>query len=299
MQTKHKIQQLLASAGAWPNKKYGQNFLIDLNLIGLLVEKASISRDDVVLEIGCGTGSLTEELAKAAGRVISVDIDTKLAKIAAAELRDFANTEIVNTDILAGKHHISQAVLEKIAAARGECTGRMLLAANLPYSVGTAAMMNLISGDVFVDAMYVTVQKEVALRMSADTGTEHYGSVSILMDATGEVEIFRILKPSVFWPSPQVESAMVSYKRDPAKVGRIKDLGIFSECISLFIGHRRKMAKACTKFATGPLEEISDWPELFSRAGISGEIRPEQMTPDEYVELANLCCQRLNEKKVP
>ncbi|MBL7106349.1 MAG: ribosomal RNA small subunit methyltransferase A [Phycisphaerae bacterium] len=297
MQTKHKIQQLLASAGAWPNKKYGQNFLIDLNLIGLLVERASISSDDVVLEIGCGTGSLTEELAKAAGRVICVDIDTKLAKIADGELRDFANAEIVNTDILASKHHISQAVLEKIAAARGDCGGRLLLVANLPYSVGTAAMMNLISGDVFVDAMYVTVQKEVALRMNANTGTEYYGSISILMGATGEVDVFRILKPSVFWPAPQVESAMVSYKRDPAKVGRIKDLGILSECIGIFMGHRRKMVKACTKFATGRLGEVSDWLGLFGRVGISGEIRPEQITPDEYVELANLCCEHLNEKK--
>lgn len=289
MQTKQQIQQLLASAGVWPNKRYGQNFLIDLNLIRLLLETAQICDKDVVLEVGCGTGSLTEELAAQAGKVISVEIDSVLAKVAAKRLSAQPNAEIAIGDILETKHTISQTVLEKIAAARKEHKGRFLLVANLPYSAASPTMMNLINGTVFVDAMYVTVQKEVAMRMIAEPGTEHYGSLSIMMNATGRLKLIRTLKPSVFWPQPQVDSAIISFERDPEKAARIADVDLFNQCINLFIGHRRKMLKACTKLATGKLEQIQDWQSIFEKAGIDGELRAEEISPEQYVTLSNLC----------
>ena len=180
MHSKQDIQFLLESAGVRPNKRFGQHFLIDLNLMTKLVEAAEINSRDVVLEVGCGTGSLTEELAEKAGKVIAVEIDHTLAKIASRLLADSKNVLILNADVLKDKHTISSVVADAVKNARKESKGRFLLVANLPYSVASGLMMNLISGDaeslLIPNAMYVTVQKEVAERMIAEPGGKEYGT---------------------------------------------------------------------------------------------------------------------------
>lgn len=293
MQTKQQVQQLLALAGLTPNKRLGQNFLIDLNLMRLIVDTADIKEDDIVLEVGCGTGSLTEGLAEKAGRLIVAEYDEKLAKITQGLLAGKKNTEIINTDILETKHTISHEVIDKIKSARTELSGRFMLVANLPYSIACPLIINLITGSLTADAMHVTVQKEVAERMIAKPGNGHYGILSIALAATGTVKMERILKPSVFWPAPQVSSAMVSYIRDEQKAAQIKDMSLFSEIVSLFLGHRRKMLKACTKLALGNLAQIDNWPEIFETAGINPTDRPEQITPENFIDLANACHQKL------
>jgi 16S rRNA (adenine1518-N6/adenine1519-N6)-dimethyltransferase len=137
--------------------------------------------------------------------------------------------------------------------------------------------------------MYVTVQKQVAERMSAKPGSGDYGGLSIFLSATGQVKTERILKPTVFWPQPQVESAMVSFVRKEEKVNRIKSMGLFGEVINLFMGHRRKMLKACTKFAGGELVKIDNWPEIFEQCSIDPTQRPEKLPPQDYIAIANLC----------
>jgi len=288
MQTKHRIQQLLASAGVEPNKRLGQNFLIDLNLMRLLIETAHISEDDIVLEVGCGTGSLTEALTECAGMVIAVEIDKKLAEIAAGQIKP-GNIEVINADILETKSTISRAVISAIQSARRDKQGRFLLVSNLPYNIASPLMMDLITSRITADAMYVTVQKEVAERMTAEPGDRHYGTLSIHMAATGEVKTERLLKPTVFWPQPQVHSAMVSFVRRQEKVNRIQNMEIFGEVISLFMQHRRKMVQACTKFAAGRLAEVNNWPEIFQQCGVDPHNRPEQLAPEDYIAVANLC----------
>ena len=289
MHTKHQIQQLLASAGVFPNKHFGQHFLIDLNLMRVLIDSAHISGDDIVLEVGCGTGSLTEGLAERAGYCIAVEVDPTLAKIAKEQLAGKDNVNVVNTDILEGKHTISGTVTKAIEAARKKRPGRLLLVANLPYNVACPVMLNLVEGPTVVDEMYVTVQKQVAERMSAKPGSRDYGILSIFLSATGEVKTERILKPTVFWPQPQVESAMVSFVRREEKVSRIKSMELFGEVINLFMGHRRKMLKACTKFASGELLDIDNWPEVFEQCSIDPTQRPEKLPPQDYIAIANLC----------
>ncbi|MHC4635226.1 MAG: 16S rRNA (adenine(1518)-N(6)/adenine(1519)-N(6))-dimethyltransferase RsmA, partial [Planctomycetota bacterium] len=260
MQNKNQIKQLLASIGASPKKRLGQNFLIDLNLMRLLVDSANIKKTDIVLEAGCGTGSLTEEIAEIAAFCIAVEFDRKLAETAKHQLAKKENVEIINADILAKKSAINPVIIDKILAAKSRSPGRLLLVANLPYSVASPLMCNLITGPVTADAMVVTVQKEVAQRMTALPATEHYGSLSILMNATGRTKKIRLLKPTVFWPSPKVDSAMISFVREADKVGRIKNMRIFSDCINLFMQHRRKQLKGCVKFAKGELANIKNWP---------------------------------------
>ncbi len=289
MQTKRQIEQLLAEAGVEPNKRLGQNFLVDLNLMRLLVDNANIGNDDIVLEVGCGTGSLTQALAERAGRVIAVEIDQTLAKIAASELAVAKNVEVFNADILESKNTINRTISGTIELACKKRPGRFLLVSNLPYSIASPLMMNLITGPIVADAMYVTVQKEVAERMTAAPGDRHYGTLSIHIAATGNVKTERVLKPTVFWPAPQVSSAMISFVHKAEKVSRIQSMELLGEVINLFMQHRRKMVKACTKFVAGSLKKINIWPEIFQKCSIDPYNRPEQLTPEDFIAISNLC----------
>jgi 16S rRNA (adenine1518-N6/adenine1519-N6)-dimethyltransferase len=293
LQSKHQIQQLLAAAGASPNKRLGQNFLIDMNLMQLLVAVALISCDDVVLEVGCGTGSLTEAISEKAGMCIAVEYDRKLAEIAKKQLADTGNVEIVNCDILADKHTINRIVLERIQTYRRKYTGRLLLVANLPYQVASPVMINLVTGPVQIDAMYVTIQKEAAQRMSADCSGKDYGPLSIFLAAAGDTRIMRILKPTVFWPQPKVDSAMVSFIGSEEKIRQIRNFELLSAVVNLFMGHRRKMLKSCTRLAEGSLASIDNWPEIFARCSIEANQRPGQLAPQDYISIANLCAEQL------
>ena len=265
MQTKRQIQELLSAAGVSPNRKLGQHFLADLNLMRLLVDSAQIGAGDVVLEIGTGTGSLTEALAEQAGHVVTVELDRTLAGIAQSQLAEAGNVQIVNADVLSGKGIINPLVTEALAQAEarlrntGPVPVRLLLVSNLPYDVASPVMINLVKGPVTADAMFVTVQKEVAERMTARPGSRDYGTLSIFLQATGEVAMTRRLKPSVFWPPPAVDSAMVRYVRDRDKSRRILDMDLFGTVIGLFIGHRRKMLRACIKEAPPELGGRDLW----------------------------------------
>ena len=289
MQTKQDIERLLAGAGTHPKHRLGQNFLIDLNLMRLLTQAAHLNEQDVVLEVGTGTGSFSEGIAGECGQLITVEYDTALFNIARSQFGKFNNIVQFNMDILENKNTLQQEVLDAIKVARDEFGGRFLLVANLPYNVGSSVMANLISGPVAADGMYVTIQKEVADRMAAAPGNADYGTLSILMAATGRVRVIRILPASVFWPRPQVESAMVSYQRDKKKAQEIHDMQTFREIINLFMGHRRKMLKACTKFAEGNLEKVRHWTDVFDEAVVDSHKRPEELTPQQYVNIANLC----------
>jgi 16S rRNA (adenine1518-N6/adenine1519-N6)-dimethyltransferase len=287
MQTKHKIRDLLLSAGIQPNKRLGQHFLIDLNLMRLLVETANIQKDDIVLEVGCGTGSMTGALAEKAGRVVAVELDLNLSEIAKKQLSEIENLQLINTDILESKHTLNQAVVAALALAQEQCRGRNLLVANLPYDVASSLMMNLVMGPTIADAMYVTVQKEVAERMTAVPASGNYGILSIFLGATGDAKMIRTLKPAVFWPRPQVDSAMVSFVRNRAKSDRIKNMELFSEIVHLFMGHRRKTLLACSKLARGRLAKITNWPEIFEQCSICPTNRPETLSHDDYITITN------------
>jgi len=293
MQTKQQIQQLLASAAISPNKRLGQHFLIDLNLMGKLVDSANIDNNDIVLEVGCGTGSLTEALAQRAGKVIAVEVDGALARIAKRQLAKAENVEVINTDILRNKNTISRTVTDAIEPAHKKYPGRFLLVANLPYNVASPVMLNLVRGPTTADSMYATVQKEVAQRMTAAAGSKNYGILSILLSVTGDVKTERVLRPTVFWPQPQVDSAMVSFVRKKEKVSRIKNMEVFSEVVNLFMRHRRKMLKACTKLAQDELTKIHSWPKIFEQCRIDPHQRPEQLSPEDYIAIANLCYEHL------
>ena len=267
----------------------------------LLIDSANIGNNDAVLEVGCATGSLTEGLAQRAGKVVAVELDQTLAEIAKRQLAKVGNVEIINTDILESKNTISQTVTNALELAREKYSGRILLVANLPYSVASPVVLNLVKGPTIADGMYVTVQKEVANRMTAGPGSSDYGTLSIHLEATGDVQTIRVLRPTAFWPQPQVDSAMLSFVHKKEKSIRIQDMPLFSETVKLFMGHRRKMLKSCVKSARGKLArhtpgglaEIDGWPEVFEHCSIDPTQRPEQLAPQDYISIANRCYENL------
>lgn len=293
MQTKSQIRQLLAAAGVAPNRRFGQHFLVDLNLMRLAVDAADVTARDVVLEVGCGTGSLTGALAQKAGRVVTVEIDPTLAQIARLQLAEAPNVTLIAADALCRKGAFDPAVIAALTDPPKPRTGRLLLVANLPYDVASAVMINLVKGPLVADAMVVTVQKEVAERMAARPSSRDYGSLSILLGATGTVETLRLLRPSVFWPPPKVDSALVRFVRDRRRCARIADVTLLGEIVTGFMGHRRKMLRACTKYAPPALGGRDLLAAALAACDIDPTGRPEQLTPDQYVTLANLCHRKI------
>jgi len=312
MQTKHQIQELLSSAGVSPHRRLGQHFLVDLNLMRLLVDSADPGREDVVLEVGCGTGSLTLALAERAGAVVAVEIDRTLHSIAQSQLAGCENVRIVNSDVLSGKGSLNPAVVETLEQARERTKsmglmgrigpmqrgpeaslGRLLLVSNLPYDVASPVMIDLVKGPPVADAMAITVQKEVAERMVAGPGSRDYGTLSIFLQAAGDVEILRVLKPSVFWPAPGVDSAMVRFVRNEHKCRQIGDMAILSDVVGLFMGHRRKMLRACLKTVPPFLGDRDLWLQILAEQSIDPTLRPGELSPRQYVELANACHRRI------
>ncbi len=293
MHSKSQILQLLKATGTRPKKHLGQNFLIDLNLMHLLVDSADIKNDDIVLEVGAGTGSLTQAIAEKAALCLAVELDPALAQIAAAQLADRHNVKIVNCDILEKKRDIATAVLDELSKAKRKYKGRLLLVANLPYNIASPLMLNFVTGPLTANAMFVTVQKEVADRMTANPGTKDYGTLTILLAATGNVKTIRTLKPSVFWPQPKINSAMLSYIRNKEKSAQIKNISLLSDLVNLFMQHRRKTLRSCSRFAAGTLAHINDWDNVFEQCSVDATARPAQISPQQYVSLANTCLDNL------
>lgn len=285
MQTKRQIQQLFESAGIRPNKRLGQHFLIDLNLMRLLVESANVQKNDIVLEVGCGTGSLTSLLAEKSGRVIAVETDRKLIEIAQNQLEKAENIDFIASDILKNKKTINHDVINLIKQVREKYTGRFLLVSNLPYNIASPLILNLINGPIRADEMYVTVQKEVADRMTSVTGSKDYGILSVFLDVTGHVKMIRRLKPAVFWPRPKVDSAMISFIFDTKKASRVENMEFFGKIVGFFMQYRRKTLMACSKLAGGNFKQILDWTEIFDRNAIDPTWRPNQLSPEGYLAL--------------
>jgi len=243
-QTVSFLQKRFREVGLEPDKRHGQNFLIDLNLIDLLVRTADLTKDDVVLEIGTGTGSLTARMAELAAAVVTVEIDEHLHLLASEELIDVPNVTLLHQDALRNKNNLHDNVLATVREKLAEAPGRRFkLAANLPYNVATPILSNLLSTDITPVSMTATIQRELAERIVAPPRTKDYSALSIWMQALCDVEIVRIMPPDVFWPRPKVESAIIHIVPRPDKRALIPDLQYFHEFVRSLFFHRRKFLR--------------------------------------------------------
>jgi 16S rRNA (adenine1518-N6/adenine1519-N6)-dimethyltransferase len=273
-QTKSEIRALLAGAGLAPRERYGQNFLIDLNLMRKLVAAADVRPEDVILEVGAGTGSLTEILLDGGARVVAVEIDHGLQTLLRERLGNHPRLALVQADVLAGKHRLNPLVVRVLSERSPAPGGAYKLVANLPYQVATPLLMDLLYTELRFERLTCTIQKEVGERLVADPRTEAYGPVSVVCQTLAEIEVIAILPPSAFWPRPQVQSIMLTLRRRPADQVEVDDVPDFVRFVRQGFGQRRKMLRRI----------LRDWDQLdalaaFSKAGVSPDSRPEELTP--------------------
>lgn len=231
--------------GIEPATRHGQNFLIDLNLQQIIVDAANLTDADVVLEVGTGTGALTASIAKRAAAVVTVEIDGHLFELASEELLDYDNVTMLRQDALKNKNQFDQRVMDAVGERLNEAPGRRFkLAANLPYNIATPVLSNLLSCEYVPHTMVATIQKELADRIVAQPWSKDYGALSVWMQSQAKTEIIRIMPPSVFWPAPKVESAIVRITVDPERRAAIPDLRYFHQFVRAIFLHRRKFLRA-------------------------------------------------------
>lgn len=231
---------MLESRGLSPQKMFGQNFLIDHNLIRKLVDASNAAPGDIVLEVGPGTGVLTEALLDKGCTVIACDIDRGLCALLRDRLAD--RITLVEGDCLESKHALSSILSDALARHSISPTSstRFRLVANLPYACATPLIMILLSQWPSCEGLFVTIQKEVADRLAAHHNTKHYGPISVLAQSVATVELFAKLPPHCFWPQPDVTSAMISLRRLPTP--RTQDPeGLLRFCNRLFEQRRKQL----------------------------------------------------------
>lgn len=244
-QTKSFLLERFREMGIAPATRHGQNFLIDLNLVDLLVKSADLGPQDVVLEVGTGTGSLTVMMARRAAAVVTVEIDGHLFELASEQLIDFPNVTMLKLDALRNKNNFDDQVMEAVGIRLAEAPNRRFkLVANLPYNVATPVISNLLFAPHVPHSMVVTIQKELADRMAAAPSTKDYSALSVWMQSQCTVELVRVLPPSVFWPAPKVNSAIIRVTIDPQRRARIPDLKYFHQFVKAIFIHRRKFLRA-------------------------------------------------------
>ncbi len=285
-QTQSFLMRRFEEAGVWPHTRFGQNFLIDLNLQRLLLNTAELGPDDVVLEVGTGTGSLTVLMARQAAAVVTVEIDRRLFQLAGEELFGLDNVTLLQFDALKNKNRLNPALLEAVAEPLDAVAGRRLkLVANLPYNVATPVLANLLACDRPPRTMTATIQKELAERIVAPPGGKDYGALSIWMQSQCRTEIVRIMPPEVFWPRPKVFSAIVLITLDDALRARIPDRDFFHTFVRSMFFHRRKFLRSELLSAFKKRLSKPDVDRILDDLGLDGTTRAERLDVDTMLAL--------------
>ena len=261
-------------------KKFGQNFLIDTHVLDKIIRAANITKDDMVIEIGPGIGTMTQYLAEAAGKVIAVEIDKNLIPILEETLDGYDNVRVINEDVL-------KVDLKKIADE--ENGGKPVkVVANLPYYITTPIIMGLFENEVPLESITVMVQKEVADRMQTGPGNKDYGALSLAVQYYAEPYIVANVPPNCFMPRPKVGSAVIRLTRHENPPVEVKDEKLMFEIIRASFNQRRKtLANGLNNSANLNFtkEKIT---EVIEKLGKGASVRGEVLTLEEFARLTNL-----------
>lgn len=260
-------------------KKFGQNFLIDTHVLDKIISAAHITKEDMVLEIGPGIGTMTQYLAEAAGKVIAVEIDKNLIPILSDTLSEYQNVRIINEDVL-------KLDLRKLADE--ENGGKAIkVVANLPYYITTPIIMGLFENHVSVESITVMVQKEVADRMQTGPGSKDYGALSLAVQYYAEPYIVANVPPNCFMPRPKVGSAVIRLTRHEKPPVEVKDEKLMFDIIRASFNQRRKtLANGLNNSdkITCSKEIIT---EAIEKLGKGPSVRGEALSLQEFACLSN------------
>lgn len=260
-------------------KKYGQNFLIDTHVLDKIIRESKIDKDDFVLEIGPGIGTMTQYLCESAGRVVAVEIDKNLIPILHDTLKEYDNVEIINEDILK---------LDLMSLIRQNGIQKpMKVVANLPYYITTPIIMGLLERHMPIESMTVMVQKEVAERMQAGPGIKDYGALSLAVQYYAKPEVVANVPPNCFIPRPNVGSAVVRMDRYEAPPVQVEEGKLFAIIRAAFNQRRKTLANSLgNALELGISKERTG--EALERMGLPVTVRGEALSLEQFAELSNL-----------
>ena len=254
------------------DKRLGQNFLVDEQIVKQIIAAAELSAEDTVLEVGPGIGTLTQALAETGAQVVAVELDRRLLPVLAKTLAGYDNIEIINEDIL--QLDIRKAVPQE----------NFKVVANLPYYITTPIIFNLLEQKLPMERLVAMVQKEVAERMVAKPGGKDYGALSVAIQYYTEPAIAFVVPPASFVPPPSVASAVIVCKRRQEPPVQIVDEKLFFRVVKAAFSVRRKMLSNALKNMGIDNEQAAAWLEL---AGIDGKRRGETLSLAEFAALTN------------
>ncbi len=260
-------------------KKYGQNFLVDANILEKIIEAAGITADDFVLEIGPGIGTMTQYLCESARRVVAVEVDKMLIPILKETLSEYDNVEILNQDIL--KVDIKSLAQEKNAGKP------IKIVANLPYYITTPIIMELFESGVPIENITIMVQREVAERMRTGPGTKDYGALSLAVQYYAQAQIVMNVSAQCFMPRPNVDSAVIRLERYKEPRVRVNDEKQMFQIIRASFNQRRKTFVNGLKNAPELNFSKEQIVKALSQIGKDENIRGEKLTLEEFAALSN------------
>ncbi len=288
-QTLSYLRGLMENFRLEPKSKLGQNFLIDLNLVDLIVRAGDVTSTDSILEVGTGTGSLTNKLADWAACVFTVEIDKSFHRMAQTFIGERLNVVSHLGDALERKNELNPEVLAGWAELTKKFQAKRLkLIANLPYAVATPIISNLLLlPELPIERMVVMVQWEIAERLRATVGTKDYNALSVLVQSVADVETIRKVAPTNFFPRPQVDSAIVLIRPNPEKRARIGDVVRFRVFLRDLYTHRRKNLRAGLIGWPSGRRDKAEVDAKLAALGIDGNVRAEALDLEQHLRLSH------------
>ena len=274
--------EILNKFGLTAQKRYGQNFLIDSNILEKIVASAGISKDDTVLEIGPGIGTLTQHLAEAAKKVICVEIDKNMIPVLEYTLADFDNVTVINQDIL-------KADIVNILKENGAESAKVV--ANLPYYITTPIIMELLEKDLPIESITVMIQKEVAERMQTGPGSKDYGALSLAVAFYSNAEVKMTVSPNCFIPRPNVDSAVIRLDKLKEPAVKVKNRAEMFRIIKGAFEQRRKTLTNALSHSSAYKTDKKNIENALLEMGKNINIRGEELTLEEFARLSDILTQ--------
>lgn len=270
---KFNLKQILTATDFHFNKNLGQNFLTDTNLLDAIVSDSNVTNDDVVVEIGTGAGTLTRSIANKAKKVVSFELDQKLIPVLDLTLKGYDNIDVVFKDVL---KMTDEEILELVG-------GKFKVVANLPYYVTTPILMRFLESSLPVESLTIMVQKEVAERFIAKPKTKDYGTITLAIEMSGRARITRVVGRNMFFPAPNVDSAVVAIDIEKGKIEK-EIYPKVKKLVKSSFAMRRKTLENNLSSAYGISKEEAG--KKMQNAGIKAMARGETLSLEDYVNLA-------------
>lgn len=286
--SKQSVRRQLAGEGLKPKKGLGQNFLTDDSVLLDIVEAAELDDNSCVLEIGPGMGVLTRELAKRAGKVVAVEIDTTILPILEKNVAEFSNVTIINQDIL--KVELDALLKEHF----GDRPVKVI--ANLPYYITTPIVMKLLEETNSIASVVIMIQKEVAERFSADSGSKDFGAITLAVQYHAEVSKVRDVSPECFEPVPKVWSSVIKLSLRGEPPVKVLDEALFFRLIKAAFAQRRKTFLNSVSATMGQDVTKEELRDILVQLGLGESVRGESLSIEQFAQIADEIVQKKSKK---